>query len=60
MATKRATPRSGNYCGAKGSCSFKPDAIVSNAWTVAQRRAIEIGLGGGFIAMAALEVVFGW
>ena len=34
--------------------------ILQQAWSSAQCRAIEIGLGGGFLVLAALEVVFGW
>lgn len=34
--------------------------IVQHVWSSAQSRAIEIGLGGGFLVLAALEVVFGW
>lgn len=34
--------------------------ILQQAWSNAQCRAIEIGLGGGFLVLAALEVVFGW
>lgn len=35
-------------------------SILQQAWSSAQCRAIEIGLGGGFLVLAALEVVFGW
>lgn len=34
--------------------------ILPQGWSSAQCRAIEIGLGGGFLVLAALEVVFGW
>lgn len=43
------------------SRSGQADAhIVQQSWTQAQCRAIEIGLGGGFLVLAALEVLFGW
>lgn len=35
-------------------------SILQQTWNGAQCRAIEIGLGGGFLVLAALEVVFGW
>ena len=43
------------------SRSGQADAhIVQQSWTQAQCRAIEIGLGGGFLALTVLEVLFGW
>ena len=34
--------------------------ILQQAWSSAQCRAIEIGLGGGFLILAVLEAMFGW
>lgn len=36
------------------------DSIAKRAWTRAECRAMEIALGGGFLALAILEVVFKW
>ena len=59
MAKTRATPRSCSYDGAR--TSMEADAnIIQDAWTRAQRFAVVASLGGGFMLMAALEVVFGW
>ena len=64
MATKKMTPRSGNYSGANGatahSCGETLSQSLADGWTRAQCRAIEIGIGGGFVLLAALEVMFGW
>ena len=38
----------------------KDTPIVHDGWTRAQCRAMELALGGGFAALAALEAVFGW
>lgn len=35
-------------------------SIANRAWTRAECRAMEIALGGGFLALAALEAIFGW
>ena len=43
-------------------CAKRPhedNEIVAAGWTRAQCRAIEMGLGGGFLLMAALEAVMG-
>ena len=64
MATKKMTPRSGNYSGANGAIALRngktPKASLADGWTRAQCRAIEIGIGGGFVLLAALEVMFRW
>ena len=57
MSTKKMTPRRGDYDGAKCSGSGKPADSISAIWTRAQCRAIEIGVGGGFIALAILAVI---
>ena len=45
---------------AKVSRENEDAVIVSPAWTRAQCRAMELALGGGFIALAVLEAMFGW
>ena len=50
LARRRRVPSSGRT----------DTQIVQQAWSNAQCRAIEIGLGGGFLVLGALEVVFGW
>ena len=53
---------------ARGCCSNRrartstsvDTQMIPNAWTRAQCRAIEISLGGGFLLLAILEVMFRW
>ena len=40
--------------------SAADNEIVSKNWTRAQCRAIEIALGGGFLILAILQVMFRW
>ena len=64
MAMEKATPRSCNYNGVNGatahSCGETLSQSLADGWTRAQCRAIEIGIGGGFVLLAALEVMFRW
>ena len=56
MASKEATRHSGN-CERVRVSTTRDIQIVSNGWTEAQTRAIEIGVGGGFLLMAVLAVM---
>lgn len=58
MADKKATRRGCHHDRAKRP-RHEDNEIVAAGWTRAQCRAIEIGLGGGFLLMAALEAVTG-
>ena len=64
MAMEKATRRSRNYNRVNGANAQRngktPNASLADGWTRAQCRAIEIGVGGGFVLLAALEVMFGW
>ena len=44
----------------RAKVSARDTAIVQHAWSRAQCRAMEIGIGGGFIVLAILEVMFRW
>ena len=61
MIKKKAAPRSCNYGGANGATAHSrgktPTNSIPAAWTPAQCRAIEIGMGGGWLLLALLAVV---
>lgn len=61
MSTKKETPRSGNCDGVNGATAQSrgetPTSSLSDGWTRAQCRAIEIGMGGGWLLLALLAVV---
>ena len=57
----KAARRSGNCERARVSTSQRDaHSIANRAWTRAECRAMEIALGGGFLALAALEAIFRW
>lgn len=57
----KAARRSGNCERARVSTSQRDaHSIANRAWTRAECRAMEIALGGGFLALAVLEAIFGW
>ena len=62
LAMKKEARDSGYCPRAKVSNSGRnrDTAIVQQPWTRAQCRAMEIGLGGGFIVLAILEAMFRW
>jgi len=62
MREKKAVRGSCNYPRTKVSSSGRnrDTEIVQQAWTRTQCRAIEIALGGGFLVLLILEVMFRW
>ena len=59
MREKKAVRGSCNYPRTKLSTPADSQ-MISNAWTRAQCHAIEISLGGGFLLLAILAVMFRW
>ena len=61
MTDKKAARHSCNYNRANGATAQRrgktPTNSIAGAWTPAQCRAIEIGMGGGFVLLAILAVV---
>lgn len=61
MAEKGSARHSCHYDRANGVHSHEDTAIIPDRpWTKAECRAMEIALGGGFMVLAVLEVIFGW
>ena len=58
MKTARHRCNDNRAHGATAQCRGKaPRDSIAGAWTSAQCRAIEIGLGGGWLLLAVLAVV---
>ena len=58
--TRNKAARNSCRCSRAKLSTAADNEIVQQAWTHAQCRAIEIGLGGGFLVLAILEVMFRW
>ena len=58
MKTARHRGNDNRANGATAQCRGEaPMDSIAGAWTPAQRRAIEIGMGGGWLLLAVLAVV---
>ena len=63
MPRKKAVRGSGNYPRTEVSSSGRSrdiEIVQQHPWTRIQCRAIEIALGGGFLVLLILEVMFRW
>ena len=58
--TNKAVRGSCNYPRTKLSTPADNQIVQQQAWTRIQCRAIEIALGGGFLVLLILEVMFRW